>query len=74
MAQAILYVLGNDGSFSATEPDLTGKAVVDVIIPDGLPLSFAVNQLTALMQQFRFPGNPPVDYSLVAFRVTIGSA
>lgn len=74
MAQAILYVVGADGTFTATEPDLTGKAIVDVIIPDGLPLSFAVNQLSALIQQFNFPGNPPVDYSPVIFRVTIGSA
>jgi hypothetical protein len=74
MAQAILYINGSDSTFTATEPDLTGKVVIDLEMPDGLPLSFAVNQLSALAQQFNFPGNVPVDYSLVVFRVTVGTA
>ena len=74
MAQAIIYINGADTTFTATEPDLTGKAIIDLAIPDGLPLSFGIQQLNALQNQYNFPGDNLPDYSLIVFRVTIGSA
>lgn len=72
--QAIIYVSGADRSFSADAPDLTGKAVVDVEIPNGLTLSFAVMQLQALVMQFESAANQQIDYSQVVFKITIGNA
>jgi len=68
---AILYVNGSDFSFTSTEPDLTGKAVIEISIPDGMPLLFAVEQLSSLVKQPLI--SPTIDYSLVIFKVTVGT-
>jgi len=68
---AILYVNGTDFSFTSVEPDLTGKALVDITIPDGLPLMFAVDQLGALVRQPVV--SPLTDYSVIVFKVTVGT-
>lgn len=71
---AILYVNGADGTFTSIQPDMTGKEEISVEIPDGLPLNFAVNQLSSLLNGILPAGiAPPPDYSGIVFKVTIGT-
>lgn len=72
MAQVILYVDGATRTVLTTQPDITGKAVIEVNVPEGLPITFLLNQLQTLENQISLPSNQ-AQAALIVVKLIYGT-
>lgn len=68
----VFYVDGATRTITTSQPDITGKALVEVILPEGMPLSFLINQLNSLNQNISSPANAQAA-AIIIIKVTYGN-
>lgn len=67
-----IYIDGETKSVFTTQPNLVGKNMIEVILPEGMPLSFLVTQLQSLDQSVSYGANAVIA-SMIVIKVVYGS-
>lgn len=70
--QMTIYIDGETKSVFTTQPNLVGKNMIEVILPEGMPLSFLVTQLQSLDQSVSYGANAVIA-SMIVIKVVYGS-
>ena len=66
------YVNGETKAVTTVQPDLTNKALIEVLIPEGLPIKFLLQQLQSLSNSLSAP-DAQAQAALLVIKVVYGS-
>lgn len=63
------YITASDQSVTSTRPDLTGKVLLPVALPEGVPLAMLVPQISSLQRTIDGLGE---GVATIVIQITIG--
>lgn len=66
------YVNGETKAVTTVQPDLTNKALIEVNIPEGMPIKFLLQQLQSLSNSLA-AADAQVQAALLVIKVVYGS-
>ena len=68
----IFYVNGETKAVTTVQPDMTNKSLIEVLIPEGLPIKFLLQQLQSLSNSLSYP-DVQTQAALLVIKVVYGS-
>lgn len=66
------YVNGETKAVTTAQPDLTNKSLIEVLIPEGLPIKFLLQQLQSLNNSLSSP-DAQAQANLLVIKVVYGT-
>jgi len=66
------YVNGETKAVTTAQPDMTNKALIEVLIPEGLPIKFLLQQLQSLSSSLS-AADAQAQAALLVIKVVYGS-
>lgn len=66
------YVNGETKAVTTVQPDLTNKGLIEVAIPEGLPIKFLLQQLQSLSNSLSAP-DAQAQAALLVIKVVYGT-